>query len=235
MKEHRGFLWVLALLPLLVSLDSGAYAQSTRNPERDLGISFSRETERTEFGAVYGEVENKSANTYPCVRVQFNIYEPFVRENVWGRHLGVVSVEVRNVLPRSTRKYHQPFTSKAPVIVLKSVSECPGASGPTVTPPASGVCKISVVINNDSSTYQTTVWLQRADGSPTLNVPRRLGLGRFSYINVPEGGYKVVVKGKYPPGEGRSGGLAPSPDSQPVQCRPNGSHRAIFKIDSTEG
>ena len=235
MKKHRGFLWVLALLPLLASLDSPMYAQSAKNPERDLGTSFARERGRTEFDALYGEVVNRSPNNYPCVRVEFNV-ESSSGPNTPRRHLGVVSVEVRNVQPHSERKYYQPLPYMAPVISRKSISECSGGSGENVvTPPTPGFCSISVQINNDRRTYQTTVWLLRADGSPTLKVPRRIGLGRFSYINVPEGRYKVIVKGRYPAGEGRSGGLAPFPGSQSVVCRPNGAHRAVFKIESTEG
>jgi hypothetical protein len=63
-----------------------------------------------------------------------------------------------------------------------------------------------------------------------------LGLGSYIFRTVPEGRYKVKVKGNYPVGGGREGGLAPFPVSDEIlNCQPNGNVIAHYEIRSTEG
>ena len=124
MKTLPKFLPGLMLLSLLLFFSPGAFAQPAKNPAQDLSVSFQGDYGKTEFGAVYGEVTNRSANAYPCVRLEFNLYgRPESKTNL-GPPLGVLPVEVRDVGPRSVRKYYQPLPYAAPVIGQKSVSEC---------------------------------------------------------------------------------------------------------------
>ncbi len=121
--NRRTLLTVLLLLSLPFFFDSSAYSQSVKNPDRDLLVSFARERETTEFGAVSGQVTNRSINVYPCVRLEFNLYGPD-QGTSGGRRLGGISVEVLDVRPRSVRRYSQPLPYPAETIAHKSVSEC---------------------------------------------------------------------------------------------------------------
>jgi uncharacterized protein DUF1353 len=350
----------------------GAYAQSAKNLKRDLSVSFASESGKTEYGAVYGEVTNTSANAYPCVRLEFTLYGTPKSKSDLGPPLGVVPVEVRDVGPHLVRKYYQSLPYLAPVIAHTSVSECseqrnsqsvviyenqnfegrsrsfgignhrlfttedfndltssikvpaglavtvyehadegggygiwvdfledqpdlsqydfnhkisylvvfdsqrpgyfyarnsmqngefvpghwervrargnPVNPNPVVgpsrppndvpgTPPVSGFCTISGFINRDSRAYNTRVDLYRPGSKTPLFSTAVNGRGQYNFSRVPVGDYLVIPKGTYPEVEnpGRMGGIGPIPYSQRVSCQPNGSHRADFRIGSSEG
>ncbi len=123
MKNRHEFLSISMLLPLLLFFSPGVYTQLAKDPQRDLSVSFSSKHEGTDPGSVFGVVTNKSANAYPCVRIEFDLYMP-LRPLGPKSHLGVIRVEVRNVHLRAVRDYQRglPFLA---TIGLKSVSECP--------------------------------------------------------------------------------------------------------------
>jgi hypothetical protein len=118
MKNRREFLSVLILLSLLLCFSPGAYTQSARDPERDLHVSFSGRPDGRDFEFVFGEISNQSANRYGCVLLTFNL------ATSRGSHLGVVSVEVTSLLPRTTQRYEKRLPLPTGQISLKSVSEC---------------------------------------------------------------------------------------------------------------
>jgi len=124
MKNLPEFLRVLMLLSLLLFFSPGADAQSAKNPKQDLSVSLERELGKTEYDALYGEVTNRSDNAYPCVRLEFSLYGPSKSKADSGPLLGVLLVEVRDVGPRSARKYYQPLPYAAAVIGRKSPGEC---------------------------------------------------------------------------------------------------------------
>ena len=115
---------------------------------------------------------------------------------------------------------------------------------PVVAPPKPpnvpvDACTISGRITNDKPEYRTFVTLLRDDGSNSvvLSVPVDAS-GNYVFRNVPAGKYLVVPKGKYPQGEGRTGGLAPFVDNDSndrLSCEPNGKYTVNFDIHSTEG
>jgi len=123
MKNRHEFLSISLLLPLLLFFSPGVYTQLAKDPQRDLSVSFSSKHEGTDPGSVFGVVTNKSANAYPCVRIEFDLYMP-LRPLGPKSHLGVLRVEVRNVHPRAVRDYQRGLPFPA-TIGLKSVSECP--------------------------------------------------------------------------------------------------------------
>jgi hypothetical protein len=96
----------------------------------------------------------------------------------------------------------------------------------------SGVCTISGSISNDKREYATRVDLYSADSAKPLLSTGVDSSGRYGFSSVPEGNYQVVLKGRYPDGRWAIG---PIPRSRRVSCQPNGSHRADFRIGSTEG
>jgi hypothetical protein len=103
-----------------------------------------------------------------------------------------------------------------------------------IVPP--GFCTISVQIDHDRIPYGTHIQLLHANGSPTLKVPRKLGLGSYMFRTVREGRYKVKVEGNYPAGAGYEGGLAPFRVSDEIlDCQPNGNVKAHYEIRSTGG
>lgn len=126
MKNRHEFLRIMILLPLLLFVSTGVYTQLAKDPRRDLSVSFSLKQEGSDPGSVFGVVTNKSANAYPCVRIEFDLYTPFdlLPTGQVRLHLGVLPVEVQNVSPRTGRNYQQPLPFPA-AMLLKSVSECP--------------------------------------------------------------------------------------------------------------
>jgi hypothetical protein len=445
----------VTMFALLVSLESYSYAQTTKNPQQDLYLSMSKAPAPTEYGAVYGSLKNTSANNYPCVLLQFDLYTRYDlrKPGEEAKHLGILSVEVRNLQPGVQRLFFRPLPYPAG-IGARSTTECseqpnnqtvviyenpnfqgrsmtfgigrhrlfntedfndvaasikvpkglvaivyehadeaggygswidfledhadlrthgfdkkisyldvfsrekvkpangstpsetfiyarnkevngifvPGnwielsptelnansnpVAGPPVkpTPPEiltfratpmrinkgsvatlqwntkntdavllgepnapravgssgslqvnpsltttyrlqvkhgglstyqdvkieviapPGFCTISVQIDRDQITYQTYIELLHANGSSTLKVPQKLGLGKYIFRTVREGRYKVKVNGKYPKGVGREGGLAPFLISNEIlDCQPNGNVLAHYEIRSTEG
>jgi hypothetical protein len=100
-------------------------------------------------------------------------------------------------------------------------------------------CTISGQITNDKPDYWTFVTLLRDDGSNSGISP--VGLdpsGKYSFQHVPAGKYLVRPNGKYPQGEGRTGGLAPfltEGSHDRLSCEPNGKYTVNFDIHSTEG
>jgi hypothetical protein len=106
----------------------------------------------------------------------------------------------------------------------------------TSAPPPPGACIILVRVGDDKNQYRTSVQLLREDGSRVQKGARRVRLGLFRFVNVPEGRYKIKLKGNYPVGEGRMGGQAPFPVSDEIlDCRPNQTVTAKWEIRSTEG
>lgn len=126
MKNRHEFLRIMILLLLLLFFSTGVYTQLTKDPRRDLSVSFSSTQEGSDPGSVFGVVTNKSANAYPCVRIEFDLYTPFdlLPPGQVRLHLGVLPVEVQNVQPRSVRNYQQQLPFPA-AMLLKSVSPCP--------------------------------------------------------------------------------------------------------------
>ena len=126
MKNRHEFLSILMLLSLCLFFIPGVYTQLAKDPQQDLSVSFSSKHEVTDPGSVFGVVTNKSANAYPCVRIEFDLYTRFDlrRAGEESRHLGVLSVELKDVHPRSVRDYQQQLPFPAG-IGLKSISECP--------------------------------------------------------------------------------------------------------------
>jgi hypothetical protein len=126
MKNQHEFVSILMLLPLLLFFSQVGYAQLAKDPQRDLSVTFSSRHEGKDSGSVFGVVRNNSANAYPCVRIEFDLYTRFDMRppGQEGRHLGVLPVEVQNLQPRGVRDYQQrlPFPAG---IGIKSVSECP--------------------------------------------------------------------------------------------------------------
>jgi hypothetical protein len=121
MKNRREFLNVLMLLSLLLIFSPEAYAQPAKDPERDLHVSFSTRPAGQDFESVFGTVRNDSANRYPCVLLTFNLA---ASSDQGRRPLGVVSVEVPGLPPRSVSRYEKRLPFPAGQISLQSVGEC---------------------------------------------------------------------------------------------------------------
>lgn len=227
MKYLRVLLCALALIALLVCVESRPHAQATKNVERDVKVGFDAKPDDVRgqpFEYIIATVQNDSANNYPCVVVTFNV------GTSKNEYLGIASGEVRGVGPRSERTSRVNITiPNAGSVWFNSVSEC---SGP---PPPPGTCTIKVSISNDKEEYRTSVQLKYEDGTATNKAPRRLSLGEYEFRSVPEGKYIVKPQGTYPVGDGRSGGLAPFPTTQSVECERDRTHPVSFKIDSVEG
>ena len=131
MKNRHQFLTILFLLPVVFLFGPNTYPQ-TKDPSRDLSVSWSSRRE-SEPGTLFGSVTNKSANAYPCVRIEFDLSTRFDlrKPGEQGTHLGVFPVEVKNISPRTVRNFEQPLPYPAG-IGFKSVSECrPDKSAPT--------------------------------------------------------------------------------------------------------
>ena len=125
MRNQHALLSKLLPLPLLLFFSLEAYAQSDRDPRRDISVGFGSKLEGKDAGSVFGTLTNNSANTYPCVRIEFGLFTRFdLRpQGQKARHLGVLPVVVQDLQPRSVRDYEQrlPFPAG---FGLKSVSEC---------------------------------------------------------------------------------------------------------------
>lgn len=225
MRYLRVLLCALVLLALIVCGESHPFAQATKNVERDVKVAFDAKPDDVRgqpFEYILATAQNDSANSYPCVVVTFNV------GNSKNEYLGIASGEIRGVGPRSERTSRVNITiPNAGSVWFRSVSECSG--------PPPGTCTIKVRISNDKEEYRTSVQLKYEDGTITNKAPRRLSLGEYEFRSVPEGKYIVKPQGQYPRGDGRSGGLAPFPSSQTVECERDVTHPVSFKIDSTEG
>lgn len=329
MKDKNEFLRTM-MLSLLIFYSIGVYAQSVRNPQQDLSITFSSKRDG-ENGSVFGRIVNKSANAYPCVTIQFDLYTRYdlLPPGEKSRHLGVLNVEVLNLNPRAVQDYQKELPYKAG-IGFKSISEClnpppkvlpdapkilsftaepvriragetttlqwrttntdqvfVGEANPEfstsnlefirnpraiessgslqVTPSQtikyslqakkggrstiatltvevtsasrSGVCTISGQILKDKTEYATKIGLYRVgDTSRRLFSSAVNSTGQYRFINVPEGKYLVIAKGRYPFLGEKLGSLAPFPSSQEVTCQPNRLIRVPhFTIRSNEG
>jgi len=115
----------LLLFPFLLFFSPAVNAQSDRDPQRDISVTFASKHDQNNAGHVFGILTNKSANTYPCVRIVFDLFTRFdlrVRGQK-PRHLGIFSVEVQDLQPRSVRDYHQELPFPAG-LALKSINEC---------------------------------------------------------------------------------------------------------------
>jgi hypothetical protein len=123
MKSRHQLLAILFLLPLVFLFGPNAYPQ-TKDPARDLSVSWSSRRE-SEPGTLFGSVTNRSANTYPCVRIEFDLVTRFDQRQPGepGKYLGVFPVEVKDISGRTVRNFAQPLPYPAG-IGLKSVSEC---------------------------------------------------------------------------------------------------------------
>lgn len=92
-----------------------------------------------------------------------------------------------------------------------------------------GFCTISGEVARDKKEYGTSVGLFRLNSKTRTSAATVDSQGRYSFPRVPVGDYRVVVTGTYP------SSVMPSPRSANIQCLANGSHRADFRIASTEG
>ena len=115
-------------LPLVLASLVASAAVSTHSqldPGRDLSVTLSSRGDGGGPGAVFGVLTNRSANLYPCVSIEFDLFTRVdLREP--GRapaHLGVVAVEVRDVRPREPRNYQRELPAPA-AVAFRSVSEC---------------------------------------------------------------------------------------------------------------
>jgi hypothetical protein len=125
----------LMLLSLLLSPPT--HAQSAADIRRDLVVSHLSSRGHGEFGAVNGKIKNASGNHYACVRLDFNLSTRFDMQQPGqpSRHLGVLSLEVRDIQPRSERDFLKPLPFPAGV-EPKPPRECTGQiTEPTVSEP----------------------------------------------------------------------------------------------------
>lgn len=132
--KNRAVFTTLLLLSLLVLLTSLTHAQPARDMRRDLTVSHGSSRGHGEFGAVNGKVKNVSANHYACVRLDFNLYTRYDMQQPGqpSRHLGVLSLEVRDLPPQSEREFFKPLPFAAG-LEPKPLSECTGRiTEPTV-------------------------------------------------------------------------------------------------------
>jgi hypothetical protein len=126
MRNRHGPVSMFALPSLLFFFSPVVYAQLARDPQQDISVSFSSRHQGEDPGTVFGVARNNSANAYPCVRIEFDLYTRFDLRppGQEGRHLGVLSVELQNLQPREARAYQERLPQPAG-IGLKSVTECP--------------------------------------------------------------------------------------------------------------
>lgn len=125
MRNQPTLLTLLLVLPLLLLFGQGAAAQSGRDPQRELSITFEARHEGQDAGEVFGTIVNRSANSYPCVRIEFDLFTRFDLRQPGQPTLplGVLAVEVRGLQPRTVRGYQQQLPFPAG-IGLKSIGEC---------------------------------------------------------------------------------------------------------------
>jgi hypothetical protein len=126
MRNRHGRTGMFVLLSLPFFLSPVAYAQLVRDPQQDISVSFSSRHQGEDPGTVFGVATNNSANAYPCVRIEFDLYTRFDLRTPGqeGRLLGVLPVELQNLRPREARAYQHQLPQPAG-IGLKSVTECP--------------------------------------------------------------------------------------------------------------
>ncbi len=127
MKNRHHFLRLMILFPLLLVFNTGVYAQFAKDPQQDLSVLVSTLNEGADLSSVFGSIRNKSANVYPCVRLEFDLYSRSDRRSPGDerRHLGVLEVYVQDLQPRAERNYEKQLPFPAGGLMLKSVSECP--------------------------------------------------------------------------------------------------------------
>lgn len=125
MKNSRQLPKVLALVSLVLFFRPIANAQSSRNPLKDLDIRW----DSTDL-LLSGTLENKSANTYACVRIEFALYTRpgQLPPGEAQRRLGVLAVEVRDLPPRMKRNYQHDLPYPAEV-KYAPMTECSAAAG----------------------------------------------------------------------------------------------------------
>lgn len=123
MKSRTKLLNILFVLPLVLLSSANAYPQ-IKDPARDLSVSWSSRKE-PHPGSIFGSVKNSSANSYACVRMEFDLFTRFdLRQpGEQSKRLGVFPVEVRDVAPRTVRNFEQPLPYPAGM-GMKSISEC---------------------------------------------------------------------------------------------------------------
>ena len=117
-KVRRVFILLLLNLLVIGSLTIISSVAET-GLERDLSASFGSEGD----GFVIGKVTNKSANHYPCVRLQFYM----IKQN---RKSGFFSTEVRNIKPHSIVRYKGKLPDPVPSFGLDSIRTCRKGSSP---------------------------------------------------------------------------------------------------------
>ena len=125
--KNRAVFTTLMLVSLLVLLTPLTHAQSATAMQRDLVVSQRSSAGHGQFGAVNGKVKNNSANHYACVRLDFNLWTRYDMRQAGqpARHLGVLSLELQDLQPRSEREFFKPLPFAAG-IEPKPVSECTG-------------------------------------------------------------------------------------------------------------
>ena len=125
--KNRAVSTTLMLLLLFVLLTALTNAQSAQDMRRDLVVSQWSSLDHGQFGAVNGKVKNVSANHYACVRLDFNLATRYdMRQAGYPiRHLGVLSIELRDLPPHSEREFFKPLPFAAG-LEPKPLRECTG-------------------------------------------------------------------------------------------------------------
>ena len=127
MKYGHEFLRIMVVLPLSLYFSTGGFTQSAKDPQQDLSVLVSTLNEGADLSSVFGTVKNKSANAYPCVRLEFDLYTRSDSRSPGNerRHLGVLQIDVLDIQPRGERDYQKQLPFPAGGLMLKSVGECP--------------------------------------------------------------------------------------------------------------
>jgi hypothetical protein len=165
MKNRHQLLNILFLLPLVFLFGPNAYPQG-KDPAKDLSVSWSSRRE-PEPGSIFGSLTNKSVNSYPCVRIEFDLFTRFDlrKPGEQSKYLGVFTVGVKGISPRTVRNFEQPLPYPAG-IGLRSVSECqPDKSVPSDMKILSFTITPATIVAGQTATLQ---W--QTENSETVQV-----------------------------------------------------------------
>lgn len=131
---NRAVVTTLMPLSLLFVLTTLSHAQPARDMRRDVVVLQWSKQNGGQFDTVKGKVKNNSANHYACVRLNFSLATSYdMRQAGYPvLDLGVLSVDVRDLQPRSERDFSKalPFATG---LGINPISEC---TGPIVEPTA---------------------------------------------------------------------------------------------------
>lgn len=119
----RFFSFTVMLLFLVLCFGLKTHAQP-RNPQTDLSNLAWLEKVAGQWH-VGGELQNKSVNRYPCVRMEINLHAAAgLGQTGHGPVISVATVELQNVLPNRTTKFSQPLTTPTVTVSRKSITDC---------------------------------------------------------------------------------------------------------------